>query len=107
MFGFVRTVQRSGATCFALVFVSAACLAQTGETRVNSDDLKAIRASLDRLVQLTQDVDKNQKAILAVQQMQLYESRLLALETRDDALGERETELSAQNSNLERAARGI
>jgi len=106
MFGF-QTVQRTAATCFAVVFLCVACFAQIGETRTNSDDLKAIRASLDRLVQLTQDLDKSQKAILAIQQMQLYELKLQSLETRDNALGEREAELSAQNANLEKAARGI
>jgi len=82
------------------MFFAATCFAQTAE--VKTDDLKAIRGSLERLVQLTQEIDKNERALLAVQQMQLYESRLQVLESRDDVLTEREAKLSASAGSLER-----
>jgi hypothetical protein len=91
----------------AILFLSAACLAQTAEpaSQINADDLKAIRADLDRLIQLTQELDKSQKAILAVQQIQMYQFRMQSLETRDDALAQRESQLSAHSATLERAAK--
>jgi hypothetical protein len=100
MFVLVKTAPRRWVTPCAALFISAVSLAQTADTnpRSNTDDLKAIRASLERLVQLTQ-------ANLAVQQMQLYESRLQALETRDDVLNQRESDLSARSAELQRAVR--
>jgi hypothetical protein len=104
---FLKILARSRAIRFTMLLVAAVCFGQTAENnaRTNGDDLKAIRASLERLVQLTQEIDKSQKAILALQQIQLYEFRLQALESRDDALAERESQLSARNVTLERAAR--
>ena len=87
----------------AILLSATACLAQTADLK--NDDLKAIRASLERLVQLTQDLDKNQTALLAVQQMELYELRLQVLENREDLLTDRERELSARTADLQRSFR--
>lgn len=106
MFSLLRPILRRAAIPVIMLLVSGVSLAQTGTANVrsNADDLKAIRESLERIVQLTQELDKNQKAILTLQQMQLYEIRLQSLETRDDALADRETELSTRSADLERAA---
>lgn len=98
-------VSRYGVSA-ALVLGSAVCLAQTAEpsSKPASDDLKVIRASLDRLTLLTQELDKNQKIMVSLEQMQIYESRLGVLETRDDALTQQETELNSQVSTLQHAA---
>jgi hypothetical protein len=102
-----KFVPLRGAICFTLLFGSSVCFAQTAEpgARTNGDDLKMIRASLEKLVKLTEELNNTQRAILAMQEMQLYEFRMQALETRHDALMDQESKLSALTPSLERAAK--
>ena len=69
------------------------------------EEIKAVRASLDRLVQLTEETQKTQQAALAFQQVQIYDSQLGALEAQRDALSERETDLSGKAGALGASAR--
>ena len=90
----------------AFVIARGVCLAQTPDTNQKLlDELKAVRASLDRLVQLTEAVQKTEQAVLAFQQVQVYDSQLRALESQRDALSERETDLGGKTAALGASAR--
>lgn len=89
--------------------ISAACSAcraqapgaerQAGQQAGSSD---AIQANLERLVQLTQELEREQKAILAFEKLEVYELRLQGLETRQDILSQREQDLSAKAAQMEK-----
>ncbi|HTP32517.1 MAG TPA: hypothetical protein VMJ75_10115 [Candidatus Acidoferrales bacterium] len=90
----------------ALLIARGVCLAQTPDNDQKLlEELKAVRANLDRLVQLTEEVQKTQQALLAFQQVQAYDSQLRGLEAQRDALAEREADLSGKAAALGASAR--
>lgn len=86
MSGFLKGARRRGLRC-AVAALWLACLAR-GEDNSQKvvEELRAIHAALDRLVQQVDGLGKTQQAILLLYQIQLDESRLAVLQTRDETM---------------------
>ena len=92
---------------FSLLLVLAVGLTQVGggNTRValaqtpdvNQSvlaELKGIHATLGRLVEMTEALEKDQRAALAVQQVQVYDNRMKTLQAQRSQLAAREADLN-------------
>lgn len=86
-----------------MLVVSSVCSAQAATADQETRAPASVQANLDRLVQLTQELEQEQKAILNLEKLQLYELRLQGLEMRDDTLSQRERDLSVKTAEMERA----
>ncbi len=89
-----------------VTFLSAVCHGQTPDTNAKLlEEVRGVRATLNRLVQLMEAMEKSQRAVLALQQLQLYDAQLRALQSQKDQLGIQERELSGKASAIGDAAR--
>lgn len=76
---------------WSLAAFIAACPVQAEDASQKVyEELKNVHVTLGRLVQLMEGVSQTQRAILLQQQIQLNESRLAALQGRDDKLAAQE-----------------
>jgi hypothetical protein len=80
---------------------SSAALAQASDSDQKVlVELKGIRATLSRLVELGEAADKNQRAAVALQQVQVYDNRLMTLRTEQNQLASREWDLNRSAAAL-------
>jgi predicted nucleic acid-binding Zn-ribbon protein len=63
-------------------------------------ELKGIRATLSRLVELGEAADKSQRAAVALQQVQVYDNRLKTLRTEQSQLASQEWDLNKSAAAL-------
>ncbi len=91
---------------FSLAFVAAVCLAQSPDVNQRLlEEMKGVRAALNRMVQLLETMEKTQVALLALQQVLGYESQLRTLQSQQSQFATQERDLSTRVAALEEAAR--
>lgn len=91
-----------------LILVPAAAFGQSSDTQLKLlEEMRGVRATLDRLVQLVEGMEKSQRATLALTQLQLYESQLRALQGQQERLTGQERDQSRQASSLSESARAL
>lgn len=103
------------AVCVALIVVAGigqsgvVCAQGAGSSGdVNASvlgELKAIRATLDRLLSSSEKVEQIQRAALALQQVQVYDTRLRALRSEEAQLAGRESSARQQAAAYDGSAR--
>jgi chromosome segregation ATPase len=94
--------------CVCFVFLSAIGAAQTTDTSQKLlEEMKGVRARLDRLVELLEALERSQRAMVVLQQAQRYDALLRTLEAQRETLTNQERDLAAQAANFQQAVRSI
>lgn len=94
--------------CVCFVFLSTIGSAQTADVSQKLlEEMKGVRARLDRLVELLEALERSQRAMVVLQQAQRYDALLRSLEAQRETLINQERDLVAQATNFQQAVRSM